>query len=77
MLIKSVDASSHIKDAQLICELLDGFIREIGLHYVVEVITDNVANYVIIGKCYGQIFELHFSTVSPQFYVGVTEDASF
>jgi hypothetical protein len=30
MFIKSVDASAHIKDALLLCELLDGFIREVG-----------------------------------------------
>jgi hypothetical protein len=31
MFIKSVDASAYVKDAQLLCELLDGFIQEIGL----------------------------------------------
>ena len=30
MFIKSVDASAYTKDAQLLCEFLDGFIREIG-----------------------------------------------
>jgi hypothetical protein len=50
MFIKSVDASAYTKDAQLLCELLDGFIREIGPQYVVQVITDNVVNYVIVGR---------------------------
>ena len=50
MFIKSVDASAHIKDAAMICELLDGFIREIGVQNVVQVITDNAANYVAAGK---------------------------
>eukprot|EP00253_Pinus_taeda_P035185 PITA_35185 len=50
MFIKSVDASSHIKDATTIYELLDGFIQEIGVHNVVQVIIDNAANYVSIGK---------------------------
>jgi hypothetical protein len=50
MFIKSVDASAYTKDAQLLCELLDGFIREIGLQYVVQVITDNAANYVVAGR---------------------------
>jgi hypothetical protein len=45
-----VDASEHIKDAATICELLDGFIREIGVQNVVQVITDNAANYVSAGK---------------------------
>jgi hypothetical protein len=50
MFNKSVDASAYTKDAQLLCELLDGFIREIGPQYVVQVITDNVANYVVVGR---------------------------
>jgi hypothetical protein len=50
MFIKSVDASAYTKDAQLLCELLDGFIREIGPPYVVQVITDNAANYVVAGR---------------------------
>jgi len=50
MFIKSLNASEHIKDATTICELLDGFIRDIGVQNVVQVITDNVANYVSAGK---------------------------
>jgi hypothetical protein len=50
MFIKSVDASAYTKDAQLLCDLLDGFIREIGPQYVVQVIADNVANYVVAGR---------------------------
>jgi hypothetical protein len=30
MFLKSVDASTHVKDATLICDLLDGFIQEVG-----------------------------------------------
>jgi hypothetical protein len=29
MFIKSVDASAHVKDAALLCELMDAFIHEI------------------------------------------------
>jgi hypothetical protein len=50
MFIKSVDASAHVKDASLLCELLSGFIEEIGLPNVVQIITDNAANYVVVGK---------------------------
>jgi hypothetical protein len=35
MFIKSVDASTHVKDATLLCELVDSFIQETGLHNVV------------------------------------------
>jgi hypothetical protein len=50
MFIKSFDASVYVKDARLLCELLNGFIREIGPQYVVQVITDNAANYVVAGR---------------------------
>jgi hypothetical protein len=44
MFIKLVDASAHVKDAALLCELLHGFIEEIGAHHVVQIVTDNAAN---------------------------------
>ena len=50
MFIRSVDAFAHIKDVTLLCELLDGFIQEIGPQNVVQVITDNAANYVVVGR---------------------------
>ena len=31
------------------CELSDAFIREIGLEHVVQIITDNAANYVAVN----------------------------
>ena len=46
MFIKSVDASGQVKAATLLCQLLDEFTQEIGLQHVVQVITDNAANYV-------------------------------
>ena len=50
MFIKSVDALAHIKYPTTICKLLDGFIREIGVQNVVQVITDNATNYVVVDK---------------------------
>eukprot|EP00253_Pinus_taeda_P025528 PITA_25528 len=50
MFIKSVDASAQIKDAKTLCDLLDVFILEVGEQNVVQVITDNVANYVVAGR---------------------------
>jgi len=47
--MKFVDASAKIKDARLLCELLDTFIQEVDPQNVVQVITDNVANYVATG----------------------------
>ena len=48
--MRSVDASAHIKDVVLLCGLLDEFIQEIGPQHVVQVITDNVVNYVVAGR---------------------------
>eukprot|EP00253_Pinus_taeda_P036308 PITA_36308 len=50
MFIKSVDASAQIKDARTLCDLLDVFILEVGEQNVVQVITDNAANYVAAGR---------------------------
>ena len=50
MFIKFVDASTHVKEAALLCELLDGVLQEIGLDNVVQIIIDNVANYVVTSR---------------------------
>ena len=50
MFIKSVDATHQIKDTKNLCDLLDVFILEVGAENVVQVITDNAANYVAAGK---------------------------
>lgn len=49
MFIKFVGAFTYVENAQLLCELLDGFIKEIGPQYVVQVVMDNDANYVVVG----------------------------
>ena len=50
MFIKSIDASHQVKEATLLCELMDGIIQEIGFHNVVQIIIDNAANYVAAGR---------------------------
>jgi hypothetical protein len=55
--IKSVDASAYVKDVQLLCELLDGFIQEIGLQYVVQVIMDNAVHCVGVSHCIDSMLE--------------------
>jgi hypothetical protein len=50
MFNKSSDAPIHVKDATLVCELLDGFIQEIGLQNVVQIITNNATNYMVVGR---------------------------
>jgi hypothetical protein len=46
MSLKSVDASDQVKDANLLFRLLDEVVEEVGVQNVVQVITDNAANYV-------------------------------
>jgi hypothetical protein len=50
MFLKSIDASSHIKDANLIYSLLADVVEEVGVKSVVQVIMYNAANYVAIRK---------------------------
>ncbi|XP_043693381.1 uncharacterized protein LOC122643875 [Telopea speciosissima] len=46
----SVDASSQIQDAKMLFELLYSRIEEIGEENVVQVVTDNASNYVVVGR---------------------------
>ena len=50
MFMKFVDTSANIKDAQLLCYLLDVFIQKVGPQHVVQAITDNAANYVVASR---------------------------
>ena len=50
MFLKSVDAYAHVKDVALLCDLLDGFIQEVGPQHVFQIITDNAANYVAASR---------------------------
>ncbi|XP_057843114.1 uncharacterized protein LOC131052502 [Cryptomeria japonica] len=48
--IKSIDASTHCKNATYLCEQIEEVIDEVGEENVVQVVTDNAANYVAAGK---------------------------
>jgi hypothetical protein len=50
MFLKSVDAFDQVKDANLLFRLLDEVVEEVGVQNVVQVITDNAANYVAAGR---------------------------
>ncbi|XP_043710196.1 uncharacterized protein LOC122659113 [Telopea speciosissima] len=45
----SVDASGMVQSAQVLFELLDSKIDEIGEDYVIQVVTDNASNYKLAG----------------------------
>ena len=63
--MRSMDAFAHIKDASLLCGLLDEFIQEIGSQHVVQVITDNAANYVAAGRMLMARYPTLFWTLVP------------
>ena len=50
MFLRSVDASDRVKYAQLLLQLLDEVVQEVGVANVVQIITDNASNYVLAGK---------------------------
>jgi hypothetical protein len=48
--LKSIDASGKTKNAEYLCEVMDEVIKEVGEENVVQIVTDNAANYVAAGK---------------------------
>jgi hypothetical protein len=48
--LESVDASSEVHDACMLADLLEQKVNEIGTDKVVQVVTDNGANYKAAGK---------------------------
>ena len=50
MFLRSYDASDKVKDANLLFHLFVEVVEEVGVANVVQVITDNAANYVLAGK---------------------------
>ena len=50
MFLRSRDASDHVKDANLLFRLLDEVVEEVGETNVVQIITNNASNYVLVGK---------------------------
>lgn len=48
--LSSVDTSNIFKTANKIFEMLDAIVERIGEENVVQVVTDNAANYKVAGK---------------------------
>jgi len=59
MFLKLVDASDKIKSAQLICEMMEEIVEEVGEQNIVQIVTDNAANYMAVGR----LFELRHPTI--------------
>ena len=52
MFPKAVDASDKIKNAQLICEMMEEIVYEVGEEHVVQIVTDNAANYMAASRLF-------------------------
>eukprot|EP00253_Pinus_taeda_P014564 PITA_14564 len=50
MFLKSVDASNRVRYGQLLFQLLDEVVEEVGVANVVQIITNNASNYVLARK---------------------------
>ena len=48
--LKSIDASKNVKSADYIYSILKDVLKEVGRHNVVQVVTDNGANYKSAGQ---------------------------
>eukprot|EP00253_Pinus_taeda_P031114 PITA_31114 len=59
MFLKSVDASDKVKTAQLSCEMMEEVVQEVGEEHVVQIVTDNAANYMAAGR----LFEIRHHTI--------------
>ena len=59
MFLKSVDASDKVKSAQLICEMMEEVVQEVGEQHIVQIISHNVANYMAAKR----LFELRHPTI--------------
>ncbi|XP_042383976.1 uncharacterized protein LOC121976055 [Zingiber officinale] len=50
MFIESVDASSYSHTGKKMFEFLDKFVQRVGVHNIVQVVTDSASNNVFAGK---------------------------
>ncbi|RYR54385.1 hypothetical protein Ahy_A06g029649 isoform B [Arachis hypogaea] len=75
--VKSVDASSMVKNASSLCDLFSEVIEWIGLDNFVHVVTDNAANYVAAGRLISKKFEnIHWSPCAAHFLNLILKDIS-
>ncbi|XP_065636780.1 uncharacterized protein LOC112033391 [Quercus suber] len=60
MFLKSIDTSGLTKDAETLFNIFDSVVQEIGVEYIVQLITDNASTYKKAGKQlqqrYGTLF---------------------
>ncbi|XP_019431511.1 PREDICTED: uncharacterized protein LOC109338678 [Lupinus angustifolius] len=54
--VKSVDASDVVKDARTLCNLFIELVEFVGVTNVVHLVTDNAANYKVVGSMLSEKF---------------------
>ncbi|RYR25937.1 hypothetical protein Ahy_B02g059986 [Arachis hypogaea] len=75
--VKSVDASSMVKNASSLCDLFLEVIEWIGPDNIVHVVTDNAANYVAVGRLINKKFEnIHWSPCAAHYLNLILKDIS-
>jgi len=47
--LKSIDASAISKTAEKVFDMMDNIVEEVGEENVIQVVTDNVENYKVVG----------------------------
>jgi hypothetical protein len=62
---KSINAFAYVKDALLLCESVDGFVPERGSQYVVQVIMNNVVNYIVARKLLKERYWTYIGLLVP------------
>lgn len=60
MFLKSIDTSSLTKDAETLFTIFDSVVQEIGVEYIVQLITDNASAYKKAGKKLQQKYGILF-----------------
>ena len=48
--LKSIDASTISKTVEKVFQMMDNIVEEVGEDNVIQVVTDNVANYKVVGQ---------------------------
>ncbi|XP_057720033.1 uncharacterized protein LOC130934484 [Arachis stenosperma] len=75
--LKSVDASSMVKNASHLCTLFSEVIEWIGPNNIVHVVTDNAANYVAAGRLINRKYDnIYWSPCAAHYLNLILKDRS-
>lgn len=72
--LKSLDASDKIKMAETLALMLENVVMEVGVENVVQIITDNAATYVVVGRISQEKHNTLFWSLCAAHVIGLFED---